>query len=287
MTASQVQPQLQLGLRGSPVFGGIVRLTRHSSNIGVSVNTDYPLLDLQQPLLQNSDSTAAADDGGPPEAGQAADDAVTREPEVDPSEAAEAAPQAAGVAFGLLPLLVTGCVLALLGGCHSSCETLIYTVLTDLVVAAGDEQNDGGHGEGCMTQDSHASGSSCCGSSTICGAGAARDVPRHQKQPTSGSSTSKQHCSNAAVAGEPHECAQSSSCHATAEGAAESSDSTEVVMVLYVLFWVVGFTVGAAVAGLPGGSVVGQQLTGCVMGLVLASAAYWAWRTAAAAFSRL
>jgi hypothetical protein len=58
-------------------------------------------------------------------------------------------------------------------------------------------------------------------------------------------------------------------------------------MVLYVLFWVVGFTVGAAVAGLPGSSVIGQQLTSCLMGLALAAAAYWAWNAAAAAFSRL
>jgi hypothetical protein len=290
MAAARVQPQLLLGLRGSPVFGGVVRLTRQSNNSSDSVNTYYPLLDLQQVemLSPNSNSTAAAaaDHSAHPEARLAADDMVAHEQATSDPAAAEAAP-AAGVAFGLLQLLVTGCVLALLGGCHSSCETLIYTVLTDLVVAAGDEQIDVGH----MTQDSHASDSSCsssccCGSSTACGARAVRNVPTHQKKPSTGSSTSKPHCSNAAAAGEPHDRAHIS-CSAADDGAAGSSDSTEVVMVLYVLFWVVGFTVGAAVAGLPGGSVVGQQLTGCVMGLVLAAAAYWAWKTAAAAFGRL
>jgi predicted MFS family arabinose efflux permease len=306
MTAFQVHPQLMLGLRGSPVFvfGSLLTFTRQSSNSNSSsssssssdsINTHLPLLDIQQAevdaVSQNIDSTAAANDIAHPEAWQAADALVAREPVMLDPSAAEAAEALPGVAFGLLQLLVTGCVLALLGGCHSSCETLIYTVLTDLVGAAGDRQN-GDRNVGCRTQDSHASGSSsssccCCGSSTACGAGAVQSALTHQKQPSAGSSTSKLHSSNAAVAKELHDGAQISSCCAAGEGAADSSDSTEVVMVLYVLFWVVGFTVGAVVADLPGGNVVGQQLTGCVMGLVLAAAGYWAWSTAAAAFSTL
>lgn len=60
---------------------------------------------------------------------------------------------------------------------------------------------------------------------------------------------------------------------ATVPAACEPQDSivddpTDVVMVLYVLFWVVGFTVGAAVAGIPSGSsMLQQQLTAGAMGL--------------------
>ncbi|KAF6250715.1 hypothetical protein COO60DRAFT_1705536, partial [Scenedesmus sp. NREL 46B-D3] len=92
-------------------------------------------------------------------------------------------------------LLVTGCVLALLGGCHSNCGALIVTVLTHLAAAAGgDRPNHQGGGDG---------GDGC-------------------------------------------------------------GDSSEVVMVLHVLFWVLGITAGAAVAGLPGSGLQEQQLTGCV-----------------------
>jgi hypothetical protein len=50
-------------------------------------------------------------------------------------------------------------------------------------------------------------------------------------------------------------------------------------MVLYALFWVVGFSAGAAVVGvLPGGSSLGQlQAVATVLALLLASAGRWCW----------
>lgn len=217
--------------------------------------------------------------------------------EVELNHAAAAGPEPAADAaaadsleFGLLQLLLTGCVLLLLGGCHSSCETLIYTVLTDLVEAAGDACDS--------TEADVLSG--CTGRTHCCSAG----------YDGSGSSSYEQcsaqvlhvpgkHCASraggvggAAAADEARMdasvcCAQGSGGHGVSDGTTSStgmSDNSEVVMVLYVLFWVVGFTVGAGVAGLPVSSVLGQQLTACAVGLVLACSAFWAWRTAAAAF---
>jgi hypothetical protein len=56
------------------------------------------------------------------------------------------------------------------------------------------------------------------------------------------------------------------------------SGCTEVVMVLYVLFWVVGFSVGAGVVGLmPGSDLAQLQAVACVLGLLLGAAGRWTW----------
>jgi hypothetical protein len=55
-------------------------------------------------------------------------------------------------------------------------------------------------------------------------------------------------------------------------------DCTEVVMVLYVLFWVVGFSLGAAVIGLMPGTDLGQlQAVAGVMAALLGAAGRWTW----------
>jgi hypothetical protein len=49
-------------------------------------------------------------------------------------------------------------------------------------------------------------------------------------------------------------------------------------MVLYVLFWVVGFSLGAAVVGLMPGTDLGQlQAVAGVMALLLGAAGHWTW----------
>jgi hypothetical protein len=242
--------------------------------------------------------TATAADSTASEAAHAEDAAQERYVDVvyAAAAAADAAGAASGVVFGLLQLLLTGCVLALLGGCHSSCETLIYTVLTDLVEAAAEDVGKGTTCDGVLAVRGC---KTCCANAAcqVCGSGIAECSTAETDDKHLPCDTSCGH-----VAGSLHThvhagvCSyhRSACCRAisdhynyhddTADELHEASDSTEVVMILYVLFWVVGFTVGAAVAGLPGSSVLAQQLTACVVGLVLACSAVWAWRTAAAAF---
>jgi len=48
-----------------------------------------------------------------------------------------------GSSFGVVELVIIGFVLMLLGSWHSSCETLIYTVLTDIITppTSGNDHN--------------------------------------------------------------------------------------------------------------------------------------------------
>jgi hypothetical protein len=284
VAVAKIKPQLWLGLRGGLPVGSFAPFTSSSSS-----NSDNIIIMTGQQADELPQLSVKVTAGR-------GDTSTATDQEVEIPHAAAAVPAvdaAAGVVFGLLQLLVTGCVLALLGGCHSSCETLIYTVLTDLVEAAGNQQHkdsiaviaaNGGSRTHCGDAVCGHHGSSCCCSSEQCSTPVLL-VPAG-KCCVGGSAN------NAAAAEEAHmhACACSvqgiSRCDVS-NGAGSTSDSTEVVMVLYVLFWVVGFTVGAGGAGLPGSSVLGQQLTGLVMGLVLAWSAFWAWRTAAAAFGRI
>lgn len=221
--------------------------------------------------------------------------AAAAEQNTEETEESAAGAERARVSFGVVHPVITGFVLLLLGGCHSSCETLIYTVLTDLVTTGSDHP--------ASSKDFTAAG----GSNADCAAAAlAQDATTgHSKSATAAAAvaaqpirhgTLSQQCTDehmhhlpVTVRHNEHGLGHLFDCTLVEQqlrvDGADTTDATEIVMVLYVLFWVVGFTVGAAVAGVPG-SVLAQQLTGCVMGLLLAGSAWWSWRAAAGLLHR-
>jgi hypothetical protein len=226
--------------------------------------------------------------------------------------------------FGVVELCVIGFVLLLLGSCHSSCETLIYTVLTDAVTAkqsesgnesergsesvaaaagsspddtdvdvdvgAGDVDSVGASGHapsGCVSSSSSSNrGSSKVGGESAAGAAASAGVNAADAAPSGCiSSTSSSECDmdvECDIEVQVDEDASHGTGSSSCANQDSESDCTEVVMVLYVLFWVVGFSEGAGVVGLMPGSELAQlQAVVCVLGLLLGVVGRWTWLTVA------
>jgi MFS family permease len=144
-------------------------------------------------------------------------------------------PGAAEQAGSWQALLLIACLLLVMGAGHSACETLIYTLLTHLVAAwplPGQKVPQGtstsGEQQGRQQQEALQRASSAAGMAV---------------------------------------CADNDSVAEEAAAAAQAQ-VTQLVMVLYVLFWVAGFSIGAAAAGLPQG-LLQQQATCWAMGAAL------------------
>jgi hypothetical protein len=271
--------------------------------------------------------------------------------------------------FGLAELAIIGLVLLFLGSLHSSCETLIYAVLTDIIAPSESDNvidNSDDIWCGIVTAESEGSegGGQCervrlqqcqqhhpaagphvapavCGLAGVYASAAPQadveavyvddrsDCSAAAAAAASGSSLGDAASVDAAAVdavaangsdefdleiqvndGSPcslklapsqdvscledptHFCDSHTSAKpapvqvAAFSGAVDGSESdcTEVVMVLYVLFWVVGFSVGAAVVGLlPGTGLSQLQAVASVLAVLLATVGRWTWLAVATA----
>lgn len=289
-----------------------------------------------------------------------------------------------GVLLGWAELLVIAFVLMLLGSCHSSCETLIYTVLTDVIAPSESETErlsdisavaqpsegtkrdvnvtccqysschdsfeESGKSDGsCRAQLPCSTNSfDCAEQQFLCGVGASSDCSARSAVQAHGGSVSTEaasmalegsglwgtgsdknvcvdaasvaacadtsvaasgsleydlqvqvgdrsfsscstkcsHCdlsdlhvqSNGYSSSGRHVGDQSHTCAIQQCESEPESDCTEVVMVLYVLFWVVGFSVGAGVVGVLPGTELGKLQAGaCMLAALLAGVGRWTW----------
>jgi hypothetical protein len=136
-------------------------------------------------------------------------------------------------------LLLIASLLLVMGAGHSACETLIYTLLTHLVAAWPLAEHKDSQGPSMPQQQQRC-----------------RQQQEAQQMCQQGGSSA----AGLAVCGDNTSGAE--------DAAAAQAQVTQLVMVLYVLFWVAGFSIGAAAAGLPQG-LLQQQATCWAMGAAL------------------